>query len=230
MSTIELNSIGKEFPNGFEPFRNLNATFDDQAINFVVGRSGVGKTTLLQIVAGLLSPSRGKVLVNDVNITGLDRDEMLRYRKYVGVVTQNSSLVLDRTVYENVAMPLWIAGMRGSDIRHRVEASLRVVGMSDAHSHIPTRLSSGERQRVSIARAIVHRPKLLVADEPTGNFDRELALEVLGLFDLFAERDTIVVVATHDPNLVSDTERVFKLEDGTIELLNRNGLEPDTAI
>lgn len=229
MSTIALESVGQEFPNGFELFKDLNATFDDEAINFVIGRSGVGKTTLLQIVAGLLSPSRGKILVNDVNVTEFSRTEMLRYRKYVGVVTQNSSLVLDRTVYENVAMPLWITGMRGSDIQHRVEASLRVVGMSDAHSHLPTRLSSGERQRVSIARAIVHRPKLLVADEPTGNFDRDLALEVLGLFDLFAERDTIVVVATHDPNLVSRTQRVFVLEDGTIELIHRGDSEPDSV-
>lgn len=224
MSKIELKSVGTEFPNGFELFKDLNAIFDDDAINFVIGRSGVGKTTLLQIVAGLLSPTRGEVLVNDINIVAFSRTEMLRYRKYVGVVTQNSSLVLDRSVYENVAMPLWITGMRGSDIRHRVEASLRIVGMWDAHDHIPTRLSSGERQRVSIARAIVHRPKLLVADEPTGNFDRDLALEVLGLFDLFAERDTIVVVATHDPNLVADTQRVFELENGTIEL--RRGEAP----
>ncbi len=219
MTTIELKSVGKEFPNGFQLFNDLNAIFDDGAINFVIGRSGVGKTTLLQIVAGLLSPTRGEVLVNDVNVSDFSRVEMLRYRKYVGVVTQNSSLVLDRSVYENVAMPLWITGMRGSDIRHRVEASLRIVGMSDAHNQMPSRLSSGERQRVSIARAIVHRPKLLVADEPTGNFDRDLAMEVLGLFDLFAERDTIVLVATHDPNLVSETQRVFELEGGTIELL-----------
>lgn len=227
MSTIELKSVGKQFPNGFELFSNLCATFDDEAINFVIGRSGVGKTTLLQIVAGLLPPTHGKVLVNDVNITGFNRTEVLRYRKYVGVVTQNSSLVLDRTVYENVAMPLWITGMKGSEIRHRVEASLRVVGMSDASGHMPTRLSSGERQRVSIARAIVHRPKVLVADEPTGNFDRDLALEVMGLFDLFVERDSIVLVATHDPNLVTDSEKVFELKNGSIELLDKGGMERD---
>ncbi|MCY3884375.1 MAG: ATP-binding cassette domain-containing protein [Gammaproteobacteria bacterium] len=229
MSSVALKSVGMDFPGGFELFKNLNARFDDKAINFVVGRSGVGKTTLLQIIAGLLPPSRGKVFVNDINVTGFNRSEMLRYRKYVGVVTQNSSLVLDRSVYENVAMPLRITGMSGQDIRHRVGASLRVVGMSDASNLLPTRLSSGERQRVSIARAIVHRPKLLVADEPTGNFDRELALEVLGLFDLFAERDTVVVVATHDPNLVSHAERVFELENGTIESLSRKQSSMESA-
>lgn len=229
MSSVALESVGMEFPGGIELFRNLNASFDDKAINFVVGRSGVGKTTLLQIIAGLLVPSRGKVLVNDINITGFNRNEMVRYRKYVGVVTQNSSLVLDRSVYDNIAMPLRITGMRGQDIRHRVGASLRVVGMSDASNLLPTRLSSGERQRVSIARAIVHRPKLLVADEPTGNFDRELALEVLGLFDIFAERDTIVVVATHDPNLVSHAERVFELDSGRIKLLNGEQESLDSA-
>ena len=216
MSTIVLEGVHKTFPNGFELFKDLNVALDDEAINFVVGKSGVGKTTLLQIMVGLQKPTQGRVIVNDVDITGFDHKEMLHYRQYVGLVTQNSSLVLDRTVYENVAMPLWIAGFREQDIRHRVEASLRIVGLSDAQHHLPIRMSSGERQRVSIARAIVARPKLLVADEPTGNFDRELALEVLSLFDLFAERNTIVVIATHDPNLVEHAERVFMLENGEI--------------
>ena len=216
MSTVKLAHVSKKFPNGFELFKDLSLTFDDEAINFVVGRSGVGKTTLLQIIVGLLRPTAGRVVVKNVDIASFNHAQMLRYRQYVGLVTQNSSLILDRTVYENVAMPLWIAGLREQDIRHRVDASLRIVGMSDAKHHSPIRLSSGERQRVSIARAIVHRPKLLVADEPTGNFDRELALEVLGLFDLFAERNTIVVIATHDPNLVANARRVFELENGEI--------------
>ena len=229
MSRIVLEQVSKEFSEDFTLFEDLNATLDHEAVNFLVGRSGVGKTTFLQLLAGLLRPTSGALLVNDIDIAQMKESDLMRYRRYVGFVTQNSSLVLGRSVFENVAMPLWIGGLREREIRHRVETSLRIVGMEDASKVKPIRLSSGERQRVSIARAIVHRPKLLIADEPTGNFDRDLALEVLGLFDQFVERNTIVVVATHDPNLVADAQRVFELEDSTISVLRQMAPDEDRS-
>ncbi len=223
MSSIVLQGISREFSNGFQLLNNLSVTFEDEVINFVVGRSGAGKTTLLQIMGGFTRPTSGSVTFAGIDVTSLNRKDLLRYRRLVGMVTQNASLVLGRTVYENVAMPLRILGLREADIRHRVDASLRVVGMADTKYFTPVRLSSGERQRVTIARAIVHRPKILLADEPTGDFDRELALDVLGLFDLFAERNTIVVVATHDLSLIRSTESIFQLENGAIKRLDSAG-------
>lgn len=217
MSKVELENISKKFKNDFELLRDINVSFDQESVNFIVGRSGVGKTTLIRILLGLTTPTKGRVLFNDVDITSLRRTEIARYRQSVGIVLQDPSLIPNRSIYDNIAMPLWVRGLRTKEIRHRVERCLNVVGLDTVKELFPVRLSTGEQQRVSIARAIAHRPKLLVADEPTGNMDNQLSLEVKSLFDMFPELGTTVIVATHEPELTDNVKYVFELKDRTLQ-------------
>ena len=217
MSKVELENIGKKFENEFELLREINVTFDQESVNFIIGRSGAGKTTLIRILLGLTPPTEGRVLFNDIDITLLSRAEIARYRRSVGIVLQDPSLIPNRSIFDNVAMPLWVRGLRSKEIRHRVERCLTVVGLDAVRELLPVRLSTGEQQRVSIARAIAHRPKLLVADEPTGNMDNQLSLEVRSLFDMFPELGTTVIVATHEPELTENMKHVFELKDGTMQ-------------
>ena len=217
MSKVVLENIGKTFENAFEILREISVTFDQESVNFIIGRSGAGKTTLIRILLGLTSPTLGRVLFNDIDITSLSRSEIARYRRSVGIVLQDPSLIPNRSIFDNVAMPLWVRGLRSKEIRHRVERCLNVVGLDSVKDLYPVRLSTGEQQRVSIARAIAHRPKLLVADEPTGNMDNQLSLEVRSLFDMFPELGTTVIVATHEPELTENMKHVFELKDGTMQ-------------
>lgn len=212
-----LENIGKTFENAFEILRAVNITFDQESVNFIIGRSGAGKTTLIRILLGLTSPTSGRVLFNDIDITSLSRAEIARFRSSVGIVLQDPSLIPNRSIFDNVAMPLWVRGLRSKEIRHRVERCLNVVGLDSVKDLYPVRLSTGEQQRVSIARAIAHRPKLLVADEPTGNMDNQLSIEVRSLFDMFPELGTTVIVATHEPELRENKKHVFELKDGTMQ-------------
>lgn len=217
MSKVALENIGKKFENEFEILRDVNVTFDQESVNFIVGRSGAGKTTLVRILLGLTPPTEGRVLFNDTDITLLRRAEIARYRRSVGIVLQDPSLIPNRSIFDNVAMPLRVRGLRSKEIRHRVERCLNVVGLDTVKELFPVRLSTGEQQRVSIARAIAHRPKLLVADEPTGNMDNQLSLEVRSLFDMFPELGTTVIVATHEPELAENVKNVFELKNGALQ-------------
>ena len=216
MSKVVLENIGKTFENAFEVLREISVTFDQESVNFIIGRSGAGKTTLIRILLGLTAPTEGRVLFNDIDITLLNRAEIARYRSSVGIVLQDPSLIPNRSIFDNVAMPLRVRGLRSKEIRHRVDRCLNVVGLDTVKELYPVRLSTGEQQRVSIARAIAHRPKLLVADEPTGNMDNQLSLEVRSLFDMFPELGTTVIVATHEPELTENMKHVFELNDGTM--------------
>ena len=217
MSKVQLENVGKTFENEFEILREISVTFDQESVNFIIGRSGVGKTTLIKILLGLTRPTNGRVFFNDIDITSLSRSEIARYRRMVGIVLQDPSLIPNRTIFDNVAMPLWVHGLRSREIRHRVERCLNVVGLESVRELLPVRLSTGEQQRVSIARAIAHRPKLLVADEPTGNMDNQLSLEVRSLFDMFPELGTTVIVATHEPELTENMKHVFELKERSLK-------------
>lgn len=217
MNKVVLENVGKKFENEFEILRNINVIFDQESVNFIVGRSGAGKTTLVRILLGLTPPTEGRVLFNDIDITLLRNAEIARYRRSVGIVLQDPSLIPNRNIFDNVAMPLRVRGLRTKEIRHRVERCLNVVGLDTVKDLYPVRLSTGEQQRVSIARAIAHRPKLLVADEPTGNMDNQLSLEVRSLFDMFPELGTTVIVATHEPELTENVKNVFELKDGSLQ-------------
>lgn len=223
MNTVEFEKIDKEYIAGQPVLKNLDVKFDEESINLIVGKSGAGKTTLIRILLGLTKPTRGRVLVNDVDISHLNRVETIRYRRHVGLISHDPTLIQNRTIFENVAMPLRVIGLNRKDTIYRVGNSLRIVGLDQYLNVYPEQLSSGEKQRVSIARAMVHRPKLLVADEPTGNLDRDLAIEVLNLFEYFPGLGTTVIVATHDWNLITQSHSVFELENGSVVARNVEG-------
>jgi cell division transport system ATP-binding protein len=170
---------------------------------FLTGPSGAGKSTLLKLIALIERPTRGTVLVNGQNTTRMTRRRIPKYRQRIGVVFQDHKLLYERTVFDNVALPLVIAGMTPREIGKRVRASLDQVGLLDRESHRPITLSTGEQQRVGIARAVAGRPDVLIADEPTGNLDPELSLEIMRLFVRFQEVGVTILIATHDLDLVS---------------------------
>ena len=182
---------------------------------FLTGHSGAGKSTLLKLLTRVEKPSRGDVWVGDQNLSELSRSEIPHYRRTLGVVYQNHRLLEDRTVYQNIALPLRIAGYNEEDIGRRVRAALDRVGLLASEQKFPQALSSGEQQRIGIARAIVHKPRVLIADEPTGNLDPRLSLDIMSLFEQFNRIGTTVLIATHDVALIKRMRhRVLILDKG----------------
>ncbi|MFU8857946.1 MAG: ABC transporter ATP-binding protein [Deferrisomatales bacterium] len=199
--------------------RGLTASVARGETVSVVGPSGAGKTTLLMVVGGLERPSSGRVRVAGVDLAGLDEDGLARFRRdHVGIVFQSFHLVPPMTAWENVALPLELAGR--ADASERAAEALEAVGLWGRRLHFPPQLSGGEQQRVALARATVARPALLLADEPTGNLDRETGLRVMDLlFALQAEHGTTLLLVTHDPALAGRCSRSLPMADGLL----RNG-------
>jgi len=199
---IEFKGVSKYYANGHSALVNLNLKVAQGELIFIAGHSGAGKSTLLKLLALLERPSEGEVLVLGHPIQKLPASRIAHYRRQVGVIFQDHQLILDRTVFENVALPLRIHGMSDEDIRRRVRAVMTRVGLEGKAWQYPPALSGGEQQRVGIARAMVNRPGLLLADEPTGNLDPELSLEIFHLFEQFSQLGTTVIIATHDVALM----------------------------
>jgi cell division transport system ATP-binding protein len=185
---------------------------------YLTGRSGAGKSTVLKLIALLERPTRGKVTVNGTSTATLPNRQVPAFRRKVGVVFQDHKLLTDRTVFDNVALPLIVAGMMPAEADRRVRAALDQVGLLGKEPMLPQELSVGEQQRVGIARAIVARPPVLIADEPTGNLDPQLAGEVMALFRRLNEIGTTIVVATHDIATVRQSGlRELVLQDGRLQ-------------
>jgi cell division transport system ATP-binding protein len=178
-------------------------------MSFLTGHSGAGKSTLMKLIILMERASQGQVIVNGTNLNRVSRRQVPAVRRNVGVVFQNHQLLFDRTVYDNVALPLTIAGFSPKEVGRRVRAALSKVGLSDKEKRYPVALSGGEQQRVGIARAVVNKPPLLLADEPTGNLDPELSQEIMDLFSQFNQVGVSVLIATHDLDLV---QRMAKRE------------------
>lgn len=211
-----------------EVLRDISFTINRGEMAFLTGASGAGKSTLLKLIGLLLRPSQGTVIVNGRDLRSVSRRRIPLHRRQIGMIFQNNTLLDNRSVFENVAVPLLIRGFAGADIGRRVRAALDAVGLLQRERALPPTLSGGEQQRVGIARAVVTRPTLLLADEPTGNLDPVIAREVMHLFARFNEIGTSVLVATHALGLVRTLpNRVLHLEDGRLN----EGLPPsDTAI
>jgi cell division transport system ATP-binding protein len=199
---IRFDHVHKRYPNGREALANVSFEVDSGEMVFLTGHSGAGKSTVLRLIALIDRATRGQVIVNRQNTAGVKRRRIPAYRRQVGVVFQDHKLLHDRPVFDNVALPLIIAGMRRREIDKRVRAALDQVGLLGREMNAPLELSTGEQQRVGIARAVVSKPPLLIADEPTGNLDPELALDIMRLFKRFNEVGVTVVVATHDIHVI----------------------------
>ena len=214
---ISFERVSKRYPNGREALTDLSFAIHDGEMVFLTGRSGAGKSSVLKLIALLERPTRGQVLVNGDNTAKLPLRRVPLFRRGLGVVFQDHRLLMDRPVFDNVALPLIVADTSFREIDKRVRAALDQVGLLGKERVAPLELSVGEQQRVGIARAIVSKPPLLVADEPTGNLDATLAAEVMGLFRRFNEVGVTVVVATHDLHQVRESGlREIVLDDGHI--------------
>lgn len=214
---IQFDRVTKRYPNGREALREVSLRVEPGEFVFLTGRSGAGKSSILKLVALLERPTRGTVVVNGQDTGSLPARAVPAYRRRLGVVFQDHQLLMDRPVYDNVALPLMVADTPLRDIDKRVRAALDQVGLLEQERALPSELSVGEQQRVGIARAVVGKPAVLIADEPTGNLDHALALDVMRLFRRFQEVGVTVVVATHDLSLVEGFgQRVIHVDGGKV--------------
>jgi cell division transport system ATP-binding protein len=214
---IQLLGVSKGYPGTGVALNNLNLIIEHGEMVFVTGHSGAGKSTLLRLIGLLERPSQGRIYVDGVDLAQVKRGRILRHRRQVGLVFQDHKLLEDRSVYDNVALPLLIAGQSRRAINSQVHAALEQVGLRYKEKDYPASLSGGERQRISIARAIVHNPPLLLADEPTGSLDPALAEEIMALFVALNQLGTTIVVATHNFMLVRDLgKRILFLQHGRL--------------
>jgi len=198
---IRLDKVTKLYAGGREALRDVSLDIGPGEMIFLTGHSGAGKSTILKLLALVERPTRGQLLVDGRNVGRLSADEIPAYRRQVGMVFQDHKLLEERSAFENVALPLIIAGIARREIDKRVRAALDQVGLLDKERQPPRALSAGEQQRVGIARAVVARPRLLIADEPTGNLDGELSLEIMDLFHRFNSVGVTMLIATHDLRL-----------------------------
>jgi cell division transport system ATP-binding protein len=214
---ISFDRVVKRYPNGREALAGVTLEIAAGEMVMLTGRSGAGKSTLLKLVALLERPTRGRALVNGVNLGEVKARRIPAYRRSVGMVFQDHKLLPNNNVFDNVALPLVVVDTPLREMDKRVRAALDQVGLLGKERMLPLELSVGEQQRVGIARAIVARPPLLIADEPTGNLDSELATEMMGLFRRLNAVGVTVLVATHDLHLVRESGlREVVLHDGTV--------------
>jgi cell division transport system ATP-binding protein len=214
---IRFEQVFKRYPGGREALSGVDLSMESGEMAFLTGRSGAGKSTMLKLIGLLERPTRGQVIIGGRNTGGIRRRQIPGFRRRIGMVFQDHKLLNDRTVYDNVALPLVIRGMTGKDIGKRVRAALDQVGLLHTEKVKPMTLSTGEQQRIGIARAVVCKPDLLIADEPTGNLDPDLSLEIMRLFERFHDVGVTVLIASHDLHLIRQLgHRQIELDDGRL--------------
>jgi cell division transport system ATP-binding protein len=218
---IQFTDVYKRYASGKDALKKLNLFVEQGAMVFITGRSGAGKTTLLRLIALIERQTRGQIIVNSQNLERVKGNRISLFRRNLGFMFQDHRLLNDRTVFDNVALPMVVAGYSYQEIRKRVHASLDKVGLLSLEKSYPLALSGGEQQRVGIARAVVHRPALLLADEPTGNLDPALSWESMKLFEQFNQVGVTVLIASHDLEMIRRLRKpIITLKAG--QLLTKN--------
>lgn len=214
---ITFDQVSKRYPSGQDGLKDIEFTMAKGEMAFLTGHSGAGKSTLLKLVARIERPTSGNIFVDDFDLKNIRAREIPLLRRRLGIILQNPRLLKDRTVYDNIALPLDIAGLNKHDIARRVRAALDKVGLLHKEKRYPEALSCGEQQRVGIARAVVNKPTVIIADEPTGNLDPDLAREIMTLFMQFNQVGVSVIVASHDLNLINTfSQRMMVLHHGNL--------------
>jgi cell division transport system ATP-binding protein len=214
---IRFEQVGKRYANGHVGLHELSFRVQAGEFLFITGHSGAGKSTLLRLLLAIERPTSGKLLLAGQDMSKITTAQIPFLRRQIGVVFQNHQLLFDRTVFDNVALPLQILGLGKAEIAQRVGTALERVSLQDKARHLPSDLSTGQQQRVGIARAVVHQPALLLADEPTGNLDPRLAAEIMGVFEDINRLGTTVLIASHDLALIARMrQRMITLQRGRL--------------
>ena len=214
---IRFEQVAKRYAGGHEALADLSFQVPDGEMAFVTGHSGAGKSTLLKLIGLIERPSHGTIRVDERDLGKVRASGVPKWRRQLGMVFQDHRLLMDRSVFDNVELPLLIGGFAPAERARRVRAALEKLGLARYERQLPAALSTGEQQRVGIARAIVARPRILIADEPTGNLDPQLALEIMGLFGEVQQQGTTVLVASHDLPLIKRMRRrVIVLDHGRL--------------
>ncbi len=214
---LEFKHVYKTYPGPVHALRNIDISIDKGEFVFLTGPSGSGKTTLFRMLSAYDQPTSGQINVVGYNLAKLKESQICYFRRKIGVVFQDFKLLKNRTLFENVALPLEILGERSQNIDKKCREVLDQVGLGFKRDHYPEQVSGGEQQRTAIARALVHQPSLIIADEPTGNLDSELSEEIINLFDRANSRGTTVFIASHDHNLVErHARRRLDLQSGCV--------------
>ncbi len=214
---ITFKNISKRYPDGFVALNNVDLAIKAGEMVFLTGHSGAGKSTLLKLLASIERPTSGVIAISGQNIAQLKPAAIPYLRRKIGFVFQDHKLLFDRSVFDNVLLPLQISGFDSRSMATRVRAALDKVGLLQKEKSMPIALSGGERQRLCIARAVVHRPMILIADEPTGNLDIAYARDIMTMFNSFNQVGVTVLIATHDASLLEDTQhRVLSLKQGRL--------------
>jgi cell division transport system ATP-binding protein len=214
---ISFERVSKRYEEGHDALREVSLEISRDELVFLTGHSGAGKSTLLRMIMLMERPSRGQVVVDGQNLASIGRRGIPAHRRNIGVVFQNHQLLFDRPVFDNVALPLIISGYDYREVGRRVRAALDKVGLLNRERAMPITLSGGEQQRVGIARAVVGRPAILLADEPTGNLDPVLSAEIMQLFEEFNQVGVTVLIASHDLTLISRLHhRIITLREGRL--------------
>ena len=214
---ISFNQVCKRYPNGFNALKNIGFTLEAGEMALITGHSGAGKSTLLRLIAAIERPTSGSIIVNGQNVSALKSGAIPFLRRNLGLVFQDQKILFDRSVFDNVLLPLQISGFDSRAATGRVRAALDKVGLLDREKTRPITLSGGEQQRLCIARAIVNRPSILIADEPTSNLDADYARDIMTMFKSFHQVGVTVLIATHDVELLGNTPlRIFALNHGEL--------------
>ena len=214
---IQFTNVFMTYPSGNKALQNINLSIEKGEMVYISGRSGAGKSTLLKLINLIDRHARGQIIVNGQNLERITRKRIPIFRRNIGFIFQNHRLLDDRTIFDNVALPLIIAGSNHQEVKRRVQAALDKVDLLSKINSYPMELSGGEQQRIGVARAVVNRPAILIADEPTGNLDPMLSWEMMKLFEQFNQVGVTVIIASHELDMIKHmNKRIIILNKGRI--------------